>query len=92
MGIYLANVKNKMSLHVETYDGASGKWTESPVSAGPRPVFPAFLQWRGKLRLMQITIRQAFDKNPALGAAFRSLVEREGHIDFLDRVRFMTIK
>ncbi len=35
---------------------------------------------------------EAFDKNPALGAAFRSLVEREGHRDFLDRLRYMNIK
>jgi hypothetical protein len=34
----------------------------------------------------------AFDNNPALAAAFRSLVEREGHRDFLDRVRFMSVK
>ena len=35
---------------------------------------------------------EAFEKNPALGAAFRSLVERDGHHDFLDRVRFMSVK
>jgi len=35
---------------------------------------------------------EAFDKNPALGAAFRSMVEREGHRDFLTRLRYMTIK
>jgi hypothetical protein len=35
---------------------------------------------------------EAYDKNPALGAAFRSLVEREGHRDFLDRLRYMSIK
>ncbi|MGA2186716.1 MAG: hypothetical protein ABSH47_27195 [Bryobacteraceae bacterium] len=35
---------------------------------------------------------EAFDKNPEYGMAFRSLVEREGHRDFLDRVRTMTNK
>jgi len=35
---------------------------------------------------------QAFDSNAALGAAFRSLTEREGHRDFLDRLRFMVNK
>ncbi len=34
----------------------------------------------------------AFDKSPAYGEAFRSLVDREGHRDFLDRVRTMTNK
>ena len=34
----------------------------------------------------------AFAKVPTFGAAFRSLVEREGHRDFLDRVRYMTTK
>ncbi len=34
----------------------------------------------------------AFEKNPALGAAFRSLVERDGHRDFLQRLRFMSNK
>ena len=37
-------------------------------------------------------VDEALDKNPALGAAFRSLVEREGHTDFLARVRYMTNK
>jgi len=35
---------------------------------------------------------EAFDKSPTIGPAFRSLVEREGHRDFLDRVRVMTNK
>jgi hypothetical protein len=34
----------------------------------------------------------AFDKNPALSAAFRSMVEREGHRDFLLRVNHMAFK
>jgi hypothetical protein len=34
----------------------------------------------------------AFDKMPSYGLAFRSLVDREGHRDFLDRVRTMTNK
>ena len=35
---------------------------------------------------------EAFEKNPALGAAFRSMTEREGHRDFLTRLRYMSIK
>jgi len=35
---------------------------------------------------------EAFDKKPEYGMAFRSLVEREGHRDFLDRVPTMTNK
>jgi len=35
---------------------------------------------------------EAFEKNPALGAAFRSMTEREGHHDFLARLRYMVIK
>jgi hypothetical protein len=35
---------------------------------------------------------EAFGKNPALGAAFRSMTEREGHRDFLTRLRYMSIK
>jgi len=34
----------------------------------------------------------AFDKNPALGAAFRSMVEHSGHRDFLLRLNYMTVK
>jgi hypothetical protein len=34
----------------------------------------------------------ALDKNPEYGIAFRSLVDREGHRDFLDRVPTMTNK
>ena len=30
---------------------------------------------------------EALEKNPAYSEAFRSLVDREGHRDFLDRVR-----
>jgi hypothetical protein len=37
-------------------------------------------------------LSEAFDKAPMFGAAFRSLVDREGHRDFLDRVRYMTTK
>ena len=33
-----------------------------------------------------------FDKTPGLGAAFGSMAEREGHRDFLTRLRYMTIK
>jgi hypothetical protein len=33
---------------------------------------------------------EAFEKNPAFGAAFRSMVEREGHRDFLTRLRYMS--
>jgi len=35
---------------------------------------------------------EMLDKNPALGAAFRSMVEREGHRDFLARLRYMANK
>lgn len=35
---------------------------------------------------------EAFDKDPALGAALQSMVEREGHRDFLDRLRYMSNK
>jgi hypothetical protein len=35
---------------------------------------------------------EAFDKNPALNNAFQSLVDREGHRDFLDRLRYMNNK
>jgi hypothetical protein len=35
---------------------------------------------------------EAFEKNPALGAAFRSMVDREGHRDFLTSLRYMPIK
>lgn len=35
---------------------------------------------------------EAFGKNPALGAAFRSMTEREGHRDFLTRLRYMSLK
>jgi hypothetical protein len=34
----------------------------------------------------------AFSSNPTLGDAYRSLVKREGHRDFLTRLRFMTNK
>ena len=37
-------------------------------------------------------IDEMLEKNPALGAAFRSMVEREGHRDFLDRLRYMANK
>lgn len=32
---------------------------------------------------------ESLDKNPTFGGAFESMVESEGHRDFLDRVRFM---
>ena len=35
---------------------------------------------------------EGFEKNPALGAAFRSMTEGEGHRDFLTRLRYMSIK
>jgi hypothetical protein len=34
----------------------------------------------------------AFTNNPALGDAYRALTEREGHRDYLTRLRFMTSK
>lgn len=36
--------------------------------------------------------QQVYEKNAALGAAFRSLTEREGHSDFLARLRYMNNK
>ncbi|MGH9611807.1 MAG: hypothetical protein ACRD4P_01855 [Bryobacteraceae bacterium] len=35
---------------------------------------------------------EAFDKSPALAAAFQSMVDREGHRDFLYRLRYMSNK
>lgn len=35
---------------------------------------------------------EAFDKSPALGSALQSMVDREGHRDFLDRLRYMNNK
>lgn len=37
-------------------------------------------------------IDEAFEKNPALGSAFESMVERESHRDFLARIRHMNNK
>jgi hypothetical protein len=37
-------------------------------------------------------LEDAFDKNPALSGALQSMVDREGHRDFLDRVRYINIK
>ncbi|HEY1272500.1 MAG TPA: hypothetical protein VGF08_10970 [Terriglobales bacterium] len=37
-------------------------------------------------------LEAAFDSNPTLGAAIRNLVEREGHRDYLTRIRFMVAK
>ncbi|HEY7618059.1 MAG TPA: hypothetical protein VH744_14725 [Terriglobales bacterium] len=37
-------------------------------------------------------IEDAFNNNPALGAAVRALADREGHRDFLTRLRFMVSK
>ena len=34
----------------------------------------------------------AFEKNPALGSALQSMVDRQGHRDFLDRLRYMSNK
>ena len=35
---------------------------------------------------------EAFDKSPALGSALQSMVDRQGHRDFLDRLRYMVNK
>jgi hypothetical protein len=35
---------------------------------------------------------EAFDKNAALSSALQSMVDREGHRDFLDRLRYMNNK
>ncbi len=35
---------------------------------------------------------EAFDKTPAIGAALGSMVNREGHRDFLDRLSYMNLK
>jgi hypothetical protein len=35
---------------------------------------------------------EAFDKSPALGTALQSMVDREGHRDFLTRLRYMNNK
>ncbi len=35
---------------------------------------------------------ETFEKSPALGAALQSMVDREGHRDFLDRLRYMNNK
>lgn len=35
---------------------------------------------------------EAFDKNPAMATALQSMVDREGHRDFLDRLRYMNNK
>ncbi len=35
------------------------------------------------------TLDEVFEKNPALATAFQSMVERDTHRDFLDRVRYM---
>ncbi|MFL6351132.1 MAG: hypothetical protein ACJ74Z_04670 [Bryobacteraceae bacterium] len=35
---------------------------------------------------------EAFDKSPALGSALQSMVDRQGHRDFLDRLRYMSNK
>jgi hypothetical protein len=37
-------------------------------------------------------IDDAFEKSPALGNALQSLVDRENHRDFLDRLRYMNLK
>lgn len=39
-----------------------------------------------------MALDEAFDKNPSLIGALESMVDREGHRDFLDRVRFMNSK
>jgi hypothetical protein len=35
---------------------------------------------------------QVFDQSPALGSALQSMVDRQGHRDFLDRLRYMNNK
>jgi hypothetical protein len=35
---------------------------------------------------------EAFDNNPGLGDAFRALTQREGHRDYLTRLRYMVSK
>ncbi|MGI9075676.1 MAG: hypothetical protein ACR2JB_31090 [Bryobacteraceae bacterium] len=35
---------------------------------------------------------EAFEKSPALGSALQSMVDQEGHRDFLDRLRYMSNK
>jgi hypothetical protein len=35
---------------------------------------------------------EAFDKNPALIGALQSMVDRQGHRDFLDRLRYINTK
>jgi hypothetical protein len=35
---------------------------------------------------------EVFEKTPALGSAFQSMLDREGHRDFLDRLRYMNNK
>jgi hypothetical protein len=35
---------------------------------------------------------EAFEKSPALGSALQSMVDRQGHRDFLDRLRYMSNK
>lgn len=35
---------------------------------------------------------ETFDKDPALGSAFQSMLDRDGHRDFLDRIRYMSNK
>lgn len=37
-------------------------------------------------------VDEAFDKDPALGGALQSMVSREGHLDFLARLRYMSNK
>ena len=38
------------------------------------------------------TLDEAFDKTPALGSALQSMVDRQGHRDFLARLRYMRNK
>jgi hypothetical protein len=37
-------------------------------------------------------VDEAFEKNPALIGALQSMVDREGHRDFLTRLRYMNSK
>jgi len=37
-------------------------------------------------------LNEALDKDPAVGSALQSMVDREGHHDFLDRLRYMNNK
>lgn len=46
----------------------------------------------GSLDKVNKAFEDAFSNNPAIGDAVRALAEREGHQDFLTRLRFMVSK